>query len=188
MMRKKFVTSLLDGLNKNMLAGRDTEPNLSRSGIRPAMFCALRTGSVEAVVFVSGSNATHLSHAASALGLDVYKHTKGGWKLTKENVDNLLPDLKDTLGSVPLDTPVVLFCLDNSCFTGLNEEGSMNPISKCVEGDDGYHVKGALVVEPDRSLRHALDQKKEQSKRAANTRFPLSHPGCATPSVRVVAN
>jgi hypothetical protein len=77
-----------------------------------------------------------------------------------ENVDNLLPDLKDILGSVPPDTPVVLFCLDNSCFMGLNEDGNMNPISKCVEGDDGYHVKGALVVAPDRSLRQALEQKK----------------------------
>ncbi len=54
----------------------------------------------------------------------------------REHVDNLLPDLKDTLGSVPPDTPVVLFCLDNSCFMGLNEDGSLNPISKCVEGDD----------------------------------------------------
>ncbi len=43
---------------------------------------------------------------------------------------------------------------------GLNEDGSMNPISKYVEGDDGYHVKGALVVAPDRSFRQALEQEK----------------------------
>jgi uncharacterized membrane protein YgcG len=157
---KKFVSSLLDGLNKNKLAGRDREPNLSRSGTRPAMYSALRTGSVEAVVIVGGSHAGNLANAAAALGLDVYKHAKGGWRLTKENVDNLLPDLRDTLGSVPPDTPVVLFCLDNSCFMGLNEDGSMNPISKCVEGDDGYHVKGALVVAPERSIRQALEQEK----------------------------
>jgi uncharacterized membrane protein YgcG len=36
----------------------------------------------------------------------------------------------------------------------------MNPISKCVEGDDGYHIKGALVVAPDRSIRQALEQEK----------------------------
>jgi hypothetical protein len=65
----------------------------------------------------------------------------------------MLPDLKETLGSAPPDTPVVLFCLDNSCFMGLDENGGMNPISKCVEGDDGYHVKRALVVAPERSLR-----------------------------------
>ncbi len=124
------------------------------------MYSALRTGSVEAVVIVGGSHAGNLANAASALGLDVYKHARRGWKLTKENVDNLLPDLRDTLGSVPPDTPVVLFCMDNSCFMGLNEDGSMNPISKCVEGDDGYHVKGALVVAPERSIRQALEQEK----------------------------
>jgi hypothetical protein len=36
----------------------------------------------------------------------------------------------------------------------------MNPISKCVEGDDGYHVKGALIVAPDRSLWLAIEQKR----------------------------
>ncbi len=64
------------------------------------MYSALRTGSVDAAVIVGGSHAANLANGASALGLDVYKHTKGGWKLTKENVDNLLPYLKDTLGSV----------------------------------------------------------------------------------------
>jgi hypothetical protein len=44
----------VEGPNKNKLAGRDTEPNLSRSGIRPAIYSALRTGSVEAAVFVGG--------------------------------------------------------------------------------------------------------------------------------------
>jgi hypothetical protein len=122
------------------------------------MYTAMRTGSVESAVFVGGSNAEKLSVAASGLGLHVYKHTKGRWKLAKANVDKLLPDLRDTLGSVPPDKPVVLFCLDNSCFFGLSDDGSMNPISKCVEGDDGYHVKGALVVAPDKSLKNVLEQ------------------------------
>jgi uncharacterized membrane protein YgcG len=34
----------------------------------------------------------------------------------------------------------------------------MNPISKCVEGDDGYHVNGVLVVAPDKSLKNVLEQ------------------------------
>jgi hypothetical protein len=32
------------------------------------------------------------------------------------------------------------------------------PISKCVEEDDGYHVKGALVVAPERALQFAVEQ------------------------------
>jgi hypothetical protein len=39
-----------------------------------------------------------------------------------------------------------------------SEEGGMVPISKCVEGDDGYHVNGALVVAPERALQFAVDQ------------------------------
>ncbi len=56
-----------------MLAGRDKDPNLSRSAIRPAMYTAIRTGAVEAAVFVGASNALNLAYSASALGLDAYQ-------------------------------------------------------------------------------------------------------------------
>jgi hypothetical protein len=157
---KKFLDALLDDLNKNMLAGRDKDPNLSRSAIRPAMYTAIRTGAVEAAVFVGASNALNLAYSASALGLDAYQLAKGGWKLSKDNVDKIIPDLKEILGSVPPDTPVVFFCLDNSCFMGLSEDGTMTNISRSVEGDDGFHVKGALVVTPDKALKHVIDQLK----------------------------
>jgi hypothetical protein len=75
---------------------------------RPAMYMAIRTGSVEATV---------------DLGMDVDKIAKAGCKLTKENMDKLISDLTEALGSVPPDTPVVLFFLDNSSFMGLSEEG-----------------------------------------------------------------
>jgi hypothetical protein len=85
---------------------------------------------------------------------------KGGWQLTKENVDKILPDLRDVLGSVHPDTPVVLFCLDNYCFMGLAEDGSMTHINRSIEGDDRFHVQGALVVAPDRALKNIIEQKK----------------------------
>jgi hypothetical protein len=72
------------------------------------MYTALRTGAIEKAVFVGGSNASNLAYSASALGLDAYKIAKGGWKLSRGNVDKLLPDLKDLLGTVPSDTPVDL--------------------------------------------------------------------------------
>jgi hypothetical protein len=50
--------------------------------------------------------------------------------------------------------------MDNSSFLAASEEGGMAPISKCVEGDHGYHVKGALVVAPERALQYATDQLK----------------------------
>ena len=66
----EFLEKLIADLNSNLLAGRDTEPNLSRSAKRPAMYTALRTGAIEKAVFVGGSHANNLAYAASALGLD----------------------------------------------------------------------------------------------------------------------
>ncbi len=40
---------------------------------------------------------------------------------------------------------------------GLKDDGSMTQISKCVEGDDGYHVQGALIVAPDKALKFTLE-------------------------------
>jgi hypothetical protein len=84
----------------------------------------------------------------------------GGWKLSRENVDKLIPDLHELLSSLPTGTPIVLFCMDNSSFLAATEDGGMVPISKCVEGDTGYHVKGALVVAPERAMQYSIDQLK----------------------------
>ncbi len=43
---------------------------------------------------------------------------------------------------------------------GLKDDGSMANISKCVEGDDGFHVVGELVVAPERALGHVHVQLK----------------------------
>ncbi len=80
---KKIIDATLEDLNKNLIAGRDREPNLSRSANRTAMYSAIRTGAVENVVFVGGSNANQLSFAAAALGVDTYKHAQGGLKSHK---------------------------------------------------------------------------------------------------------
>jgi hypothetical protein len=53
------------------------------------------------------------------------------------------------MSSLPAGTPIILFCLDNSSFLAASDEGGLVPISKCVPEDDGYHVKGALVVAPE---------------------------------------
>ncbi len=117
---KKFLEKLITDLNSNLLAGRDKEPNLSRSAKRPAMYTALRAGAIEKAVFVGGSHASNLAYAASALGLDAYKIATGGWKLSKENVDKVLPD-------------------------------------------DGFHVRGALVVAPEKAMKYFLEQLKRIS-------------------------
>ncbi len=61
------------------------------------------------------------------------------------------------MSSLPAGTPIIIFCLDNSCFLAATGEGGLAPISKCVPEDDGYHVNGALVVAPECALQITLD-------------------------------
>ena len=124
------------------------------------MYPAVQSGSVERIVFVGGSNAKNSSQAASMLGIDAYMIASGGWKLSCENVEKLIPDLHELMSGLPPGTPIVLFCLDNNSFLAATEEGSMVPISKCVTGDQGYHVNGALVVAPERALQTSVEQLK----------------------------
>jgi hypothetical protein len=62
------------------------------------------------------------------------------------------------MSSLLAGTPIVLFCMDNSSFLAATEEGGLVPISKCVEEDNGYHVNGALVVAPERSIQFSIEQ------------------------------
>ncbi len=68
-------------------------------------------------------------------------------------MDQLIPVLREMLAGLPADTPVVLFCMDNTSFLGLNEERNMNIISCSAGKDDKFHVTGALVVAPDKALK-----------------------------------
>jgi hypothetical protein len=47
--------------------------------------------------------------------------------------------------------------MDNSSFLAASLEGGLMPISKCVPEDDGYHVKGDLLVAPECALHLTLE-------------------------------
>jgi hypothetical protein len=157
---KIYLDNLISDINREFIAGIDPNPNLSRSVKRPAMYPALRSGAVEVGLIIGGSNARDLAYATSSLGVETYKLATGGWKLSKDNVDKILPDLHELLSGLPGNTPVIFFCLDNSSFLEASEEGGLVPISKCVPEDDGYHVAGALVVAPERAMQYAIAQLK----------------------------
>jgi hypothetical protein len=157
---KTFLDSLISDMNREFIAGLDPNPNLSRSAKRPAMYPALRSGAVEVALIIGGSNARNLAFATSNLGVETYNLATGGWKLTKENIDKILPDLREILSGLPIGTPIVFFCLDNSSFLAASEEGGLVPISKCVPEDDGYHVVGSLVVAPEKAMQYAIAQLK----------------------------
>jgi hypothetical protein len=184
---KTYMDNLISDINREFIAGIDSNPNLSRSAKRPAMYPALRSGAVEVALIIGGSNARDLAYAMSSLGVETYKLATGGWKLSKENVDKILPDLRELLSGLPENTPIIFFCLDNSSFLAASEEGGLVPISKCVPEDDGYHVAGALVVAPERAMQYAIAQLKRAIAECGDfpvfvitpwTRF-VSQPCCA---------
>ncbi len=73
---KKFILSLIQDINSQLLQDLDAESNFSRSKVRPAMHAALRTGSIEAAIIIGGSNAGQLADCCTALGLNVTKHVQ----------------------------------------------------------------------------------------------------------------
>jgi hypothetical protein len=113
---------------------------------------------VETALIIGGSNARDLAYATSSLSVETYKLATGGWNLSRENVDKLIPDLKELLSGLPSKTPVIFFWLDNSSFQVASEEGGLIPISKCVPEEDGYHVAGALVMSPEGAMQYAIAQ------------------------------
>ncbi len=155
---KKFIVSLIQDLNSQLLQDLDTDPNFPRSRMRPAMHATLRTGSIEAAIIIGGSNAGQLADCCTALGLSVTKHIKSGWKINKDSVDKILPDLTKTLSQTPENVPVIIQGLDNSAYLGATDDGGMAPLSQCVPKDKGFHAVGALVVASERSISSTVTQ------------------------------
>jgi hypothetical protein len=122
------------------------------------MHATLRSGSIEAAIIIGGSNAGQLADCCTALGLNVTKHVKSGWKINKDSVDKLLPDLAKTLSQTPENVPVVIQGLDNSAYLGATDDGGMAPLSQCVPKDKGFHAVGALVVASERSISSTVTQ------------------------------
>jgi hypothetical protein len=80
-----------------------------------------------------------------------------GWCISKPNVDALLPILEENLGRLPESVPVILYCLDNSCFKAMNRNGDLLSFTKSKK-DHLYHVVGDLVVTPFSLLSMTLDE------------------------------
>ncbi len=107
---------------------------------------------VDKALFIGGSNASKLASATAMLGVDTSKIAKGGWKVTTSSVDLLIQDLEEQLSGMPPDSPIILYCMDNSAFMGVSSDGSMTPLAKTPGGESGYHANGELIVAPDRAL------------------------------------
>jgi hypothetical protein len=65
--------------------------------------------------------------------------------------------LEENLGRLPESVPVILYCLDNSCFKAMNRNGDLLSFTKSKK-DHLYHVVGDLVVTPFSLLSVTLDE------------------------------
>ncbi len=156
---KELLTCLIKDVNSVFFTGLDENPDYSRSAARPLVkkHAEKKKNLSNATLTVGGSNASRMAEALANLGMDSYKLSTPGWKLNKENVEKIVPDLKEILETIPKDAPVIFFCLDNTVFKVATAEGELTNISKCVAEDDGYHINGSLVVAPDFFIRNQIE-------------------------------
>jgi hypothetical protein len=123
-------------------------PRTLSSANRLAMFCALRDGTIEKVLFIGGSNVSKLASSTSMLGAASYKIAAGGWKISKESVDSLLPELQTLLATLPADTPIIIFALYNFSFMAAGADGSMSQLKKMLECGGGGSMLTATWMSP----------------------------------------
>jgi hypothetical protein len=98
-------------------------------------------------VIIGGSNAGRLYDAFFDIGKTVESIDSSGWTISKTAVDALLPILIENLGKLPESVPVILYCLDNSCFKAMNKNSELVSFTR-LKKDQQYHVIGSLVVTP----------------------------------------
>ncbi len=108
-------------------------------------------------VIIGGSNAGRLHDAFRDQGKTVKSLDASGWTISKPNMDALLPIMAENLARLPESVPVILYCLDNSCFKSMKKNGALLSFTKSKE-DQLYHVVGDLVVTPFSILSVTLDK------------------------------
>jgi hypothetical protein len=89
----------------------DPEPVLTRE-YRQLPANSARAGQGAAALIIGGSNANRLTAAFTDLGKKVETISGGGWRVTKDSVDTLLPILRAKLDLLDPAAPVILWCMD----------------------------------------------------------------------------
>lgn len=146
-----LLPPLLKGLSCIFKLALDCNPNLSRAVVMKPVTCDIPEISA---VYFGASNAHRLADASAAF-IKVDTVTTGGWALTTANVTITLPELTALCDTLPPESPVVIYCLDNTAFLAADGDGTLTPIAKLA--DDGYHVVGELVVAHEAALAAAVN-------------------------------
>ena len=139
-MEGNIISTLLMDINNNFKWDLDKKSEMSRSVSRANSAQSPVTG-----VITGSSNAGLLSNAFTDLGKVVITLATGGWCVSKENVDALLPKLQKLLEGLDPSVPVILWCLDNSAFKVLNQNGDLTSVSRLAKNKK-FHIIGDLTV------------------------------------------
>jgi hypothetical protein len=150
---RELVTSLLLNIGECFKWSLDPEPALKRE-YRQLPANSARAGQGAVALIIGGSNANRLTAAFTDLGKKVQTISGGGWRVTKESVDTLLPILRAKLDLLDPAAPVILWCMDSRFFRQLTASGDLAGISR---GEDGkFHITGKLMITPYTLLREML--------------------------------
>jgi hypothetical protein len=150
---KELISNLLLNLGESFKWNLDPEPILTREHCHlPAN--SARAGQGAAALIIGGSNANRLTAAFTNLGKKVETISGGGWKITSDSVDTLLPILQAKLELLDPAAPVILWCMDYNFFRQLTATGDFAGITRSEDGR--FHVTGRLMVTPYSLLRDML--------------------------------
>jgi hypothetical protein len=108
-------------------------------------------------LLIGGSNSTRLNQAFTDMGKSTVSMDNGGWAISRTSVEAVLPKLAQKLAELDPSVPVVIYCLDNSCFKVTNAAGDLLSISKS-KTDKKYHVIGDLAVTPFSLLANSITE------------------------------
>jgi hypothetical protein len=151
-----LVLNLLEGVNIALKWDLDSTPLLSRERHLSTTSTKSATNTVSALL-IGGSNSTRLNQAFTDMGKNTVSMDNGGWAISRTSVEAVLPKLAQKLAELDPSVPVVIYCLDNSCFKVTNAAGDLLSISKS-KTDKKYHVIGDLAVTPFSLLANSITE------------------------------
>ncbi len=109
---RELITSLLLNIGECFKWSLDPEPALTRE-FRQLPANSARAGQGAAALIIGGSNANRLTTAFTDLGKRVETISAGGWIVSRDSVDTLLPILRAKIDLLDPEAPVILWCMDS---------------------------------------------------------------------------
>jgi hypothetical protein len=134
---KELITTIIEEIRRGLAIDLDPAPSFER-GVPAASGC----GSKIHIFLVGVNGAEGLNAALKRSGCETDLIEVASWRITKSNVDLLLPRVKGALDKKKPDAVVFQF-MDSSVYAGLTEEGELKPPRR--QGDQ-FHIDWDLAV------------------------------------------